>query len=205
MVGVLDSIEHVTRSTFANPGDSILLVGDTRDELGGSEYLAAVHSTVAGRPPVCDLDMERRAIDALLEAIQGGTVTSAHDCSDGGLAVAIAECCIADSDQQLGADVDVGAIGPLAPRAAFFGETQGRYVLSSVDPAAVERTMLAHGVPVARIGVVTDRSRGLRIAFNGHVIDSDVDSLSAAWHNAIPSIMAAPAVAEEPEPAMTVI
>ena len=205
MVGVLDSIEHVTRSTFENEGDTILLLGETREELGGSEYLATIHSTIAGQPPICDLEMERRAIDALLEAIGAGAITSAHDCSDGGLAVAVAECCIANLDMQLGADVNVSDDSTGSARSAFFGESQGRYILSSSDPAAVEQIVSSHGVRITRIGVVTDRSRGLSIQFNGSLIESDIDSLSDAWHNSIPSIMSAPAVVREPEPAMTVV
>jgi phosphoribosylformylglycinamidine synthase len=205
MVGVLESIDNVTRSTFENEGDAILLVGDTRDELGGTEYLATIHSTVAGQPPVCDLELERRAIEALLEAIDAGAIISAHDCSDGGLAVALAECCIANLDAQLGADVDISEVFAGASRSAFFGETQGRYVLSSTNTATVEKIMQSHGVTVTRIGIVTPRSNGLKIRFNGTVIDSDIESLSSAWHNSIPSIMSAPAVAEDPEPAMTVV
>jgi phosphoribosylformylglycinamidine synthase len=205
MIGLLGSIDNVTRSTFENEGDSILIVGDTRDELGGSEYLATIHGIVAGQPPACDLDMERRAIDALLEAIDERVVASAHDCSDGGLAVALAESCIANVDNQLGADADLSTLAGLSARSVFFSETQGRYVLSSPDPAAVERIMQRHGVPVMRVGVVTPRSSGFPDSFNDQMIESDIDSLSSAWHNAIPSIMSAPAVAAEPEPAMTVI
>ena len=65
--------------------------------------------------------------------------------------------------------------------------------------------MQGHGVPVTRIGIVVSRSSGFKLSYNDRVIESDIDSLSSAWHGAIPSIMSAPAVAEEPEPAMTVI
>ena len=65
--------------------------------------------------------------------------------------------------------------------------------------------MQGHGVPVTRIGIVVSRSSGFKLSYNDRVIESDIDSLSSAWHDAIPSIMSAPAVAEEPEPAMTVI
>ena len=205
MVGLLESIDNVTRSTFENEGDSILIVGDTRDELGGSEYLAAIHGIVAGQPPTCDLALERRAIDALLEAIAEGIVASAHDCSDGGLAVAMAESCIANLDNQLGAEADLSAIAGLSARSVFFSETQGRYVLSSPDPAGVEQIMQRHGVPVMVVGVVTPRSSGFKLRFNDQVLESDIDSLSSAWHDSIPTIMSAPAVALEPEPAMTVV
>jgi phosphoribosylformylglycinamidine synthase subunit PurL len=205
MVGVLESIDNATRSTFHSAGDAILLVGDTLDELGGTEYMATIHGRAAGQPPGCDLEHEMKAIDALLEAISAGVVTSAHDCSDGGFAVALTECCIADRDNQLGADVDISAIGSIPERSAFFGETQGRYVISSADPAAVERIMKSHGVPVSLVGKVTDESRGVRIRFRDRVIETDLHTLSSAWHDTIPAIMSAPAVAEEPEAAMTVV
>jgi phosphoribosylformylglycinamidine synthase II len=205
MVGVLESIDKVTRSTFAAEGHTILLVGDTQDELGGSEYLATIHDTVAGQPPLCNLEAERNAIDALLEAIDEGAVESAHDCSDGGLAVAIAEACIANRDAQLGADVDLSGAAQLSARAMFFSETQARYVLSSSVPADVERIMERRGVPVARIGTVSSREAGLRIRYNERVIHADIDDVSSAWHNAIPEIMTAPAAAVEPEPLVTVV
>ena len=205
MVGVLDSIDNVTRSTFENAGDTILLVGETLDEIGGTEYLATIHDTVAGQPPTCDLQAERAAIDGLLEAIESGAISSAHDCSDGGLAVAIAESCIANTDFQLGARVDVTHVAGVPLRSLLFGETQGRYVLSSANPEVVEEIMQRHGVPLARIGVVAERSQGFTIRCDGRTLESDIDSLSNAWHNAIPAIMSAPAIAREAEPAMTVV
>ncbi|HKH93495.1 MAG TPA: phosphoribosylformylglycinamidine synthase subunit PurL, partial [Gemmatimonadaceae bacterium] len=90
MVGLVDSLAHVTRSTFTTPGDAIVLLGENTDELGGSEYLARVHDVVAGRPPRCDLARERAVIATLLDAIRSGAVRSAHDCAEGGLAVALA-------------------------------------------------------------------------------------------------------------------
>src|SRR5881394_2418462 len=90
MVGVIDSIEHVTRSTFSHDADAIILFGVPTDELGGSEYLHAIHATVAGSPPRCDLSVEKALITALQDAIGRGAVHSAHDCSEGGLYVALA-------------------------------------------------------------------------------------------------------------------
>jgi phosphoribosylformylglycinamidine synthase len=205
MVGLIESIDKVTRSTFASAGDTILLAGDTHDELGGSEYLARIHDLVAGAPPVCDLDAEAKAIDGLLESIDAGVISSAHDVSDGGVAVALAECCIANLDVQYGADVDLSGIADIASRSAFFGETQARYILSSNAPEAVERIMNQRGVPIRRIGRVTDAAKGLTIRFGDSLIQSDISAIASAWHDAIPTIMAAPALAAEPEPEMTVI
>ncbi len=195
MVGIIESLEHVTRSTFVDAGDTILLIGDSRDELGGSEYLAAIHGIVAGRPPVCDLKRERDAIDALLASITGGSVSSAHDVSDGGLAVAIAECCMAVEGSETGAHVELGDLGGVSPRCALFGESQARFVVSSSNPEIVEAAARRHNVPVARIGVVVDRAEGLSINAGGRTIESDIESLSVAWHDAIPRIMSSPAAA----------
>jgi phosphoribosylformylglycinamidine synthase len=204
MVGVIENIENVTRSTFDSNGDSILFIGDTKEELGGSEYLATIHNLVAGQPPLCDLDAEKRAIDALLEAIESKSVGSAHDCSDGGLAVALAESCIANRDNQTGADIDLQSLGSVSVRGALFGESQARYVLSSSRPEIVEAIMQKHGVPVQRIGKVVEKHQGLRIRYHDTTLEIDIETISNAWHNAIPRMMAAPVIAAEPEPAMTV-
>jgi phosphoribosylformylglycinamidine synthase subunit PurL len=203
MVGLIDSVENITGSTFQTPGDIILLMGDSLDELGGSEYLAAIHGVVAGAPPVCDLDAERHAIDALLEAINSGLIRSAHDCSDGGLAVAIAEACIAKRGVETGAKVDLTGAASISSRGMFFGESQARYVISSSQPDEVEAIMKKHGVPIRRIGLVTDAEQGLTIQFGDRVIDIDVQAASSAWHDAIPAIMSAPAVVVEPEAVLT--
>ncbi len=199
MVGLIDSLSHVTRSTFVNPGDTILLMGETSDELGGSEYLACIHGIVGGTPPRCDLLKEKAAIDALHEAIVTGAVSSAHDCSDGGLAVALAECCVADRLAQTGASIDLDAsyrdMNGAPSRAVFFGESQGRFVLSTSEPAIVESIAGKHGVPIHAIGIVLDRHEGFSMTLGRQVINSGVMALSAAWHDAIPSIMSRPVMA----------
>ncbi|HEY0243074.1 MAG TPA: phosphoribosylformylglycinamidine synthase subunit PurL [Gemmatimonadaceae bacterium] len=205
MIGVIDSIDKVTRSTFSAIGDSILLVGETGEELGGTEYLSTIHGVVAGQPPVCNLDAEKRAIDALLEAIGSGSVSSAHDCSDGGFAVALAECCIANLRAQTGARVDVTAASDASARAMFFGETQGRYVLSSPSPAVVEEIFRKHGVAVRTIGHVVDASEGFTIRYGSAALAADIADLSDAWHNTIPEIMSAPAAAVSDEALLTAV
>jgi phosphoribosylformylglycinamidine synthase len=197
MVGVLDHIDHATPAMFQTAGDTIILLGETFDELGGSEYLATIHGLVAGSPPRCDLEAEKHAIDALLECIQAGLVASAHDCSDGGFAVAAAECCIAQGEQAFGAEIDLGRGGSLPARAAFFSESQARFIVSSSSPARIEHIARKHGVPVARIGRVTERGHGLTIKAAGRTIDCDTAAMTAAYHDAIPDIMSATAVSAE--------
>jgi phosphoribosylformylglycinamidine synthase len=202
MVGLVESLAHVTRATFRTVGDAIVLLGENTDELGGSEYLAAVHGVVAGAPPRVDLDGERRLIAALLDAIRAGHVTSAHDCSDGGLAVALAECCMADPDAWTGADVDLAAWSSLPPRALLFGEAQGRIVVSTVRAEAVLAVAAAHGVPARRIGTVQAADAGLTLRVGARAWTAAVATLADAYHGAIPRIMdsaaarlAAPALA----------
>ncbi|HWZ57416.1 MAG TPA: phosphoribosylformylglycinamidine synthase subunit PurL, partial [Gemmatimonadaceae bacterium] len=202
MVGLIASLDHVTRGTFTEPGDAIVLLGESTGELGGSEYLARIHGVVAGAPPACDLDGERRLIDALLTAIGRDAVRSAHDVSDGGLAVALAECCVGDITRVVGADIDLSPT-QIVWRALLFGEGQGRIVVSSPDPAVVLAVASEAGVPARVIGTVQPESRGLLIrGSHGAELRVTVEALVRAYHDAIPSIMsgsvAAAAVAEEP-------
>jgi len=188
MVGLIESLEHVTRSTFRDVGDAIVLLGEPRDEIGGSEYLARIHGVVAGLPPRVDLAAERALVDALLGAISAGLVNSAHYCSDGGLAVGLAECCIMDSDVQLGADVDLSAWSSLPMRALLFGETHGRVIVSTREPDAVVAVARGCGVPARAIGTVTEAEE-LVLRVRSRVLRAPLASLADSYHDAIPRIM----------------
>jgi phosphoribosylformylglycinamidine synthase II len=190
MVGVVESLDHVTRAAFHDDGDDIVLFGEPTDEIGGSEYLHTVHGVVAGAPPHCDLERERALIDALLEAIGEGVVCSAHDCSDGGLAVALAECGIMRRDSLVGADVDLSAWSSLPLRALLFGEAQSRVVLSTASADAVITIARRHGVPARKIGKVRAGSDSLKIRAGDQIIDAPLDALARAYHESIPRRMA---------------
>ena len=200
MVGLIDSLAHVTRATFRAPvdggtPDTIVLLGTNTDELGGSEYLARLHGRVAGAPPRVDLNVERRLIDAVLAAIRGGHVRSAHDTSDGGLAVALAECAMADPGVRTGLDVDLSAWSHLPPRALLYAESHGRVILSTESPAAVLAVAAEHGVPAAVIGRVTQASDGFRVRFGDQVAFAAIDSLVRGYHDTIPAAMSGAAAA----------
>jgi phosphoribosylformylglycinamidine synthase len=197
MVGLIDDLDHVTRATFQNDGDAIVLLGEPSAELGGSEYLARIHRVTAGAPPRCDLEGERRLIDALLETIREGVVSSAHDCSEGGLAVTLAECAMAFRERTLSLTADVSAWPEIPRRALLFGETQGRVVVSTNAPDVVLRIAATHGVPARRIGVVEPSDRPFRIRYMGGELVAPVEQLAAAYHDAIPSIMTRVAVADD--------
>ncbi|HEY8176126.1 MAG TPA: phosphoribosylformylglycinamidine synthase subunit PurL, partial [Gemmatimonadaceae bacterium] len=189
MVGVIESLEHVTRSAFERDGDEIVLLGEPTEEIGGSEYLHAIHGVVAGAPPACDLARERALIEALLESISLGAVRSAHDCSDGGLAVALAECTMMNRTRLMGADVDLSAWPTLSLRALLFGEAQGRVIVSTADVDVVLGAARRHRVPAQRIGWVR-ASDTLRIRVASTVINAPVAALADAYHEAIPRRMA---------------
>ncbi|MCU0648528.1 MAG: phosphoribosylformylglycinamidine synthase subunit PurL [Gemmatimonadaceae bacterium] len=189
MVGVIESLSHVTPSAFTTAGDAIVLLGHCTDELGGSEYLLRIHDTLAGAPPTCNLQAERHLIDALLDAIGKGLVRSAHDVSDGGLAVALAECCMLDRERMTGASVDLTAWPALPERALLFGEAQGRVLVSTSTPDAVVAVAQRHGVPARTIGTVTDASHGLVLRTGTHRAVASIAALADAFHLAIPRIM----------------
>jgi phosphoribosylformylglycinamidine synthase subunit PurL len=140
---------------FKQDGDAILLLGKSKEDLGGSEYLKVLHHREQGSPPFLSLETEQALHDFILKVIREGVVQSAHDCSDGGLSVALAECCVSAPDTRRGAVVKL----PLdASRldALLFGESQSRVVLS-VKPEMVEQVLNRawdSGIPAMKIGTV---------------------------------------------------
>jgi phosphoribosylformylglycinamidine synthase subunit PurL len=128
MLGVIDNIRYVTTQWFKDEGDVIVLLGKCKEELGGSEYLKVIHNKIQGNPPELDLDYEQKVQQVCLEAIYSNIVKSAHDCSEGGMAVALAECCISSSDRQMGAEIVLNS--KIRTDALLFGESQSRIVIS---------------------------------------------------------------------------
>jgi len=190
MVGLIEDLSHITRATFQRDGDAILLIGEIGGELGGSEYLATIHGKVLGAPPRCDVKRERAVIEVLLEAIRSGAVSSAHDCSDGGLAVALAECCIANPERESGAEIDLSSYSGIPDRAVLFGESQGRIVVSSTVPERVLEIAAKAGIPCAQIGRVRCHSDMLDVTLPNGSMRSSLARMHRAYHGTIPSIMA---------------
>jgi phosphoribosylformylglycinamidine synthase len=191
VVGLLEHADRVVSGRFKAAGDVVLLLGEGRGELGGSEYLKLVYDQVRGVPPALDLDRERALQDLLVTLADGRLVRSADDCSDGGIAVTLAECCF--GARGIGADISIDAAGVsndgrLDAAAALFGESASRVVVS-VGADNVSRVMdqaTAAGVPVRVIGQ-TGGTR-LRIATGGRVtIDVSIDDAERAWSAAIGS------------------
>jgi phosphoribosylformylglycinamidine synthase len=127
MVGLIEKPEHITTQWFKDEGDAIILLGEPVDAgdplqgLGGSAYLEVIHGKKTGTPPRCPLEKEKELHLALRALIHSGAVKSAHDCSEGGLAVALAESCISrqiarETPRLIGADVDLSSVGRAACR-----------------------------------------------------------------------------------------
>ena len=189
MVGVVEDIDHLTRHAFQHAGDTILLLGDNTDELGGSEYLYIMEGLVAGEPPSVDLFAERRLQHAVLAMIQSGLLHSAHDVSDGGLACALAESALGREDGPLGVDVTLHDTLPTVP--LLFGEAQGRVIIScnarSLDD--VLRLAKRHGVPCRSIGETVPAEDGFRITTRAPAIEVDLEVLSELFFDTIPNLM----------------
>jgi phosphoribosylformylglycinamidine synthase subunit PurL len=192
VVGLLDDASKTMTRAFKSAGSAVVLLGDNRGELGGSEYLALLHDHVAGRPPALDLSRERALQRLVVRAIREGWIESAHDCSEGGLAVTLAECCF---DAACGVEADVESVGdaPAAFRtqATLFGESASLVVVSVAD-GRVEALLDAArtlGVPARVMG----RTGGTRItiAVSGErMIDVPVAEAELAWATAIEERMA---------------
>ncbi len=219
VVGLIEKPEHVTTQWFKDEGDAIILLGevvDNRDPLlglGGSAYLQVIHGRKTGTPPRCDLEQARTLHTTLLGLIQSGLVKSAHDCSDGGLAVCLAEGCISqlvarETPRLIGATVDL--VAPASGRsvdeaaethrqdacattrldALLFGETQSRIVITCLPLDAVkvvERAKLM-GVPAVQIGKVGGANLTVKTAAGE--FSTPITELHDAWWNSIARAMA---------------
>lgn len=186
MVGLVHDTDHITTQGFKNEGDVVLLLGDTYGELGGSEFQAVVHGVTEGRPPQLDLNKEKSLINAVLKATQSGLVQSAHDLSEGGLAVALAESCISGG---LGAQVELPA-SDLRADIALFSESQSRILLSASPNQAdeLEQLIVQHGVPVRVIGRVEGKDLVIH-AGGAAVVNRSVQELKQVWEDVIPCLM----------------
>jgi phosphoribosylformylglycinamidine synthase len=221
VVGIVEKPEHVTTQWFKDEGDTIILLGEIMDAndpilgLGGSAYLQVIHGKKTGSPPRCDLETAKTLHTTLLGLIQSGLVKSAHDCSDGGLAVALAESCISqliarETPRLIGATIDLSSVA--APResadknkdesalsrdattfrldALLFGETQSRVVISCkpLDAVKVVERAKLMGVPAIQIGKVGGDK--LTVKTVSGEFSAPLAELHDAWWNSIARAMA---------------
>jgi phosphoribosylformylglycinamidine synthase len=176
MVGLLEKVQRVVTPWFKTPGDAVVLLGRTREELGGSEYLKWVHGLTRGTPPWIDLKMEQAVQNCCRDAIEQELLCSAHDVSDGGLAVTLAECCIGGPEKPLGVRIDTREM--IRADALLFSESQSRIVVSLKEENVGRLNDIAaqYGVPAQVIGTVG----GARFVIQS-LLQLPVEELRAIW------------------------
>jgi phosphoribosylformylglycinamidine synthase len=191
ILGIVAKPEHVTRSQVRAVGQRLVLLGGWPDELGASEYLSAVHGVQAGAPPAAEFEPASRLHGLLLAQIEDGRVRAAHDVSEGGLLVCVAEMLFAPEATH-GASLRLDAPG-VRRDALLFGESQSRAVVA-VEPAdvpAVLAAAVAAGVPAVELGTV-DASGLLRVEAGGLAGSWEAAALRASWETSIERTMARP-------------
>jgi len=182
MLGLLEDVDDRVVSAFVREGDKVLLLGETRDELGGSELLKVLHDKVAGKPPAVDWDAEKALIGVLTRGAKAHLLSSAHDLSEGGLAVALAESCL---QGDIGAEVELP--GGLAPHVALFSESQARVLVSVAPENITALTEMADdcGVPVTVLGTTGGRTVKVEGAF-----DLSLEEASSVYESALEKMIA---------------
>jgi phosphoribosylformylglycinamidine synthase subunit PurL len=180
MVGLVTDLDHVTTQNFKNNGDLIYLVGETKAEFGGSELQKLLNGRIFGKAPELDVEIEKERQSQILKAIRAGLVQSAHDLSEGGLAVAIAESLF--GADQLGAKINVE--GNMV--SALFSETQSRFLISVKKEHQADFEKI---VKSSLIGEVNDSSELQILNKNQSVLEASVEELKDAWKGAIPCLL----------------
>jgi phosphoribosylformylglycinamidine synthase len=189
MVGIIEDLRHATTQWFKQEGCAIILLGATADDLGASEYALVTRGRIEGRVPELDLQLERRVQEACLKIIQAGLVESAHDLSDGGLAVAVAESCFSSYRRRaVGCEIELR--GDLSQAALLFAETPSRMLLSAVEGNIDQILEVARESKVK--ATVIGRTGGDRMAIrvNGEpIIDREVAEVESAWRGRLPGML----------------
>ena len=187
VVGLIENADQVARRTFRESGDAVILLGESRGELGGSEYIHVVHGVTRGVPPALDLTREAALQRVLVDGIASGLIRSAHDCAEGGVAVTLAECCF-DTGFGVRAELPAVALDSAAHQdvATLFGESASRAVVSVAagDASALIALAAAAGLPAHEIGTVGGGR--IEIAVDGRtVVDELLDDAQRLWSTSL--------------------
>jgi phosphoribosylformylglycinamidine synthase len=192
VLGVHADVRRRVPTGWRRAGETVLLLGTSRPEFGGSAWAAVVHGHLGGLPPRLDLAAERSLAELLARFSADGTVSSAHDLADGGLAQALTESAL-----RYGVGAQLRIEGD--PTAVLFGESGARVVVTTGDPAAVRAAAGAAGVPVAELGT----TGGEALTLDG-LLELPLAELREAWTATLPALFGSPAVAVGTIPAGTV-
>jgi phosphoribosylformylglycinamidine synthase subunit PurL len=184
MLGLIDDPALITPAGFQQEGDRVFLIGQTYAELGGSEYLKRIRNLVAGAPPRIDLNVEKITQQAVLSAIREKLVRSCHDLSDGGLAVALAECCVMPENSRLGLTARIE--DELPEHVLYFSESQSRFIISASpeNQKAIEQHFSAANISCRYLGSV-----GGSVFSLNDSIHLNIEELADIYYMTIPSMM----------------
>ncbi|MFH1698949.1 MAG: phosphoribosylformylglycinamidine synthase subunit PurL [Candidatus Zixiibacteriota bacterium] len=185
MIGIIEDLAHITTVWFKDKGDEIFLMGENTSELGASEYLSVIHGMKRGEVPDINLSQELNLHDAVLQMIKSGSVKSAHDCSMGGLAIALAEATIGDKENMVGAQISIN-IDDLRSDALLFGEAASRIVISCQpgNEEKIKSIAEKYYTPIRKIGTVG----GDKLTIN-NLIDISLSDMADAFYNSLPKLV----------------
>jgi phosphoribosylformylglycinamidine synthase len=194
MIGLLTRADRAVPSHARSPGDVVFVFGETRAELGGSAYWEVCQEFMGGQPPRVDLEAEKRLIELLVTGAERGLFRSAHDCSHGGLGVALAEVAMGGPYQKQGFGLDADLTthdARLTTDEVLFSESHGRAVVTCAPERAGAVQALAGelGVPLHRAGSVGSQGGAFRIRLRDATIDESVGRLREVYFSAIPRRM----------------
>jgi len=185
MIGIVDDVSKICTQYFKREGEIIVLLGNAKEEIGGSEYLKEIHGLIKGDAPDLELHLEKAVQRTAGEAIRKGLISSAHDCSEGGLAVALAECCISNKDKFVGAIID-NLNFKIRTDALLFGESQSRIILSCHENYVEKLRIIAgkNKAPFRIIGATGGTE--LRILNKDkEIIGLGLEKLSQKWRESL--------------------
>jgi len=171
-------------SYFKNEGDTIIILGKDKYEIGGSEYLSRIHKQIKGKAPELSLKDEKSLCDLVLSLIDMGLINSAHDISDGGLAVALAEACLMNRENQIGCEIDIKM--SIRKDLALFSESQSRIIISCGKDSTKE---VIKEIDKSKVHYeIAGKVKGNKLIVND-IIDIDIKTINESYFNTIQKIM----------------
>jgi phosphoribosylformylglycinamidine synthase len=186
-VGIIEDVTKAVTMDFKNHGNVIMIVGQTKDELGGSHYYD-IHGHIGANVPTVDTKSAKASMTAIHKAMQKGLIRSCHDCSEGGIGVAVAEMAFAGG---YGASVDLTSVpvdAPLADDHVLFSESNSRFIIEVADEHVDALCKMLKGVDYAAIGLTIDDPRLVVKGQDGTVVNEDIYALKEAWQAPLRSV-----------------
>jgi phosphoribosylformylglycinamidine synthase II len=185
VLGLIEKAGHITKMGFGDPGDDIVVIGETKPELGGSEYYHTLERN-GSAPPTLDFELEIHTMKTVLQCIRQGLVTACHDVSKGGLAVAIVEMAIA-SGRGASLDLTLAPGKTMREDELLFSESNSRFLITTKQSSRLLELLSEANIPAARVGTVGGSS--LKLILNSNTIDCSLTELRHAYLDSLQEIL----------------